>query len=64
MATRRYPDSVTRAQAEVQLAMLLSGCSDTALAAMSPEYLARTHKVPLATCQERLVAARRERWHD
>lgn len=58
------PDSMTRTAAETQLAMLLAGCSDAALHAMTPEYLARTHKVPIARCQERLHAARRDRAHD
>lgn len=61
---RAHPDSVTRAQAEVQLAMLLAGCSDDALAAMSAEYLHRTHKVPLAVCERKLAAARQDRHHD
>lgn len=61
---RRYADSLTKSQADVQLTLLLNGCSDHALQAMTAEYLSRTHKVPLAVCEVKLRQARQDRFHD
>jgi len=36
---------MTIAQSTLQLQTLLTGCSDNALAAMTPEYLSRCYKV-------------------
>lgn len=56
-----YPDRVTIGQARTQLTMLLAGCSDAALYAFTPEYLARTHRVPEKECTAMLAAERKKR---
>jgi hypothetical protein len=47
--------------ATARLLQLLVGCSDHALAAMSANYLANTHRVPVAKCQELLREQRAHR---
>lgn len=51
----------TVASATARLHQLLVGCSDHALAAMSADYLANTHRVPVAKCHELLKAQRAHR---
>jgi hypothetical protein len=64
MRTRRHipkSDTLSVEQARVHLRLLLTGCSDVALAAMTPEYLAQTHRVPLRECEYELTIARQRR---
>lgn len=61
MRRSRHPDSVTIGQARTQLTMLLAGCTDVALSAMTPEYLASTHKVPAKECEYMLTIERQRR---
>jgi hypothetical protein len=55
------PDRITIDQARVQLRLLLTGCSDVALGAMTAESLASTHRVPIKECEYELTIARQRR---
>jgi hypothetical protein len=49
------------ASARTRLAMLLSGCTDRALAAMTPEGLSATHRVKVRECDYALTIERNRR---
>lgn len=46
---------------DARLAMLLAGCTDAALAAMTPDGLASTHRVPVQHAEYALTIARQRR---
>jgi hypothetical protein len=52
------PDRISVKDARAQLAMLLCGCTDQRLAAMTAEGLAATHRVPVGECRAELEKAR------
>jgi hypothetical protein len=61
MASRRYPSRITGKQAEAALVQLLYGCTPERLASMTAESLAGSYRVPLATAEKKLAAARVDR---
>jgi hypothetical protein len=54
-------DQESAASARSRLCLLLSGCTDEALARMTAEGLAGTHRVPVKDCEGELKAARARR---
>jgi len=59
---RAVPDKQESAlSASNRLLMLLGACTDEALALLTPEKLAATHRVPLEKCRDLLEAERAQR---
>jgi hypothetical protein len=58
---RTYPSRISRRSADMQLTLLLTGCTAERLAGFTAASLAASYRVPLAVAEKKLAAAREGR---
>jgi hypothetical protein len=59
--TSRYPSRISKRSADMQLTLLLTGCTAERLAGFTAAALAASYRVPLAIAEKKLTAAREGR---